>query len=323
MATGDVKNTEHTPNPSISMAENHSPPLKRTHSYLLHDDNHVKLSLEVVVSGGLSYSDGDDDVHAVSAFVMAAGKLWNTISEEGTLKLVFITKASPPQRNLVVQNNEAIPTILSLLKSSTSTLERPSLPILFNLSLNPNLKLTFADIETIQNLNDVILYHGSLESRKLAASLICSLAMLDKNKAAVSRPDGPVTRHLLSSLTELVHFHGNCTLAVRSVENVDCEDLSGNALVILELLFRFNEGLKALTNTPSIVSKMFDVLKSRCMLNNEGAAESEECLRDALGLPDLMFVLAELSVRGSIRVREKASLLLRKLEANESYSEDN
>ncbi|KAJ9559263.1 hypothetical protein OSB04_013877 [Centaurea solstitialis] len=275
---------------------------------------------------------------------MASGKFSITISEcisqiqrdpndkakEKALQtLVSITKASPPHRNLVMQNNKAIPTILTLLKSSSSTLQRLSLSILFNLSLNPNLKSTLAEMETIQHLNDVILSRGSpLESRKLAASLICSLAMLDKNKAvfgvantiqallkAVSRPDGPVTHHLLSSLAELVHFHGNCTVAVRSgavgvllriVENVDCEDLSGNALVILGLLSRFDEGLKALTNTANIVSRMLDVLKSRCMLSNEGAAEvllrvfdeSEERLRDAMGLPDLMFVLAELSVLG-------------------------
>ncbi|KAI3512346.1 hypothetical protein L1887_19661 [Cichorium endivia] len=300
--------------------------------------------------------------------VMAAGKLWDTISdcisqiqsdcndeakEKALQTLVSITKASPPVRNLVMQNDKAIPTILTLLKSPSRTLERLSLSILFNLSLNPNLKSTLADMATIQHLNTVILSRGSLESSKLAASLICSLAMLDKNKAvfgvantiqallkAISRPNSPVTHHLLSSLAELVHFHGNCTLAVRSgavsvllriVENKDCEDLSGTALIILGLLAKFDEGLKALTNTPSIVSRMLDVLKGRCMLNNEGAAEvllrvfdeSEECLRDALGLPDLMFTLAELSVRGSTRAREKASLLLRKLEANESYVDDN
>ncbi|XP_042756686.1 U-box domain-containing protein 2 isoform X2 [Lactuca sativa] len=304
-----------------------------------------------------------------TAFVMAlaAGKLWDTISEcisqiqsdcddeakERALQtLVSITKASPPHRNLVMQNQEAIPALLSLLKSSSRALERLSLSILFNLSLNPNLKSTLADMATIQHLNTVILSRGSLESSKLAASLICSLAMLDKNKAVfgvantiqallkgVSRPNSPVTHHLLSSLAELVHFHGNCTLAVRSgavgvllriVENKDSEDLCGTALSILGLLAKFDEGLKALTNTPSIVSRMLDVLKGRSMLNNEGAAEvllrvfdeSEECLRDAIGLPDFMYTLAELSVRGSTRAREKASLLLRKLEANESYVDD-
>ncbi|KAI3825999.1 hypothetical protein L1987_00038 [Smallanthus sonchifolius] len=280
---------------------------------------------------------------------------WNQqkTKEKALQILVSITKTSPSHRNLVVQNDDAITTILLLLNSSSHTLEKLSLSILFNLSLNPNLKSTLADMATIQHLNTIILSRGSLESSKLAASLICSLAMLDKNKAvfgvsntiqallkAVSRPKGHVTHHLLSSLAELAHFHGNCTLAVRSgavnvllriVENEDCKDLSGTALAILELLARFDEGLKALINTPNIVSRMLDVLKGRCMMSNEGAAEvlirvfdeSEECLKEAMRLPDLMFVLAELSVRGSTRAREKASLLLKKLEANELYAEDN
>lgn len=208
-------------------------------------------------------------------------------------------------------------------------------------------------MDTIQHFNTVILSCGSLESSKLAASLICSLAMLDKNKAvfgvantiqtllkAVSRPKSPVTHHLLSSLAELVHFHGNCTLAVRSgavnvllriVENQDSEDLRGTSLVILGLLARFNEGLKTLTNTSGIVSRMLDVLKGTCMVSIEGAAEvlirvfdeSAECLKEAMGSTDLVFVLSELTVRGSTRAREKASLLMRKLEADESYAEDN
>ncbi|KAD3337723.1 hypothetical protein E3N88_33243 [Mikania micrantha] len=89
------------------------------------------------------------------------------------------------------------------------------------------------------------------------------------------------------------------------MKNKECEDLSGTALVILGLL-------------------------ARCMMS-EGATEilirvideSEECLIEAMGLPDLMFVLAEVSVRGSTRAREKASILLKKLEANESYEEGN
>lgn len=299
---------------------------------------------------------------------MASTKLRDTISEciyriqsdcddetkEKALQtLVSITKTSPSYRNLVAQNNEVIPTVLTLLKSSSRTLERLSLSVLFSLSLNPNLKSTLADMDTIQHLNTVILSRGSLESSKLAASLICSLAMLDKNKAvfgvantiqtllkAVSRPKSPVTHHLLSSLAELVHFHGNCTLAVRSgavnvllriVENQDSEDLSGTSLVILGLLARFNEGLKALTNTSGIVSRMLEVLKGTCMMSIEGAAEvlirvfdeSAECLKEAMGSTNLVFVLAELTVRGSTRAREKASLLMRKLEADESYAEDN
>ncbi|KAI3743635.1 hypothetical protein L1987_61345 [Smallanthus sonchifolius] len=277
------------------------------------------------------------------------------LKEKALQTLVSITKASPPNRNLLLQNNEVLPTILTLLTSSSRTLEKLSLSILFNLSLNPNLKSTLADMATIQHLNTIILSRGrwSTESGRLAASLICSLAMLDKNKAvfgvantiqallkAVSGSKGHVTHHLLSSLAELAQFHGNCTLAVRAgavnvllriVENKDCEDLSGTALVILGLLARFDEGLKALINAPYIVSRMLDVLKGRCMMSNEGATEilvrvfdeSEECLKEAMGLPDLMFVLAEVSVRGSTRAREKASQLLKRLEANELYAEDN
>ncbi|KAJ0736344.1 putative armadillo-like helical protein [Helianthus annuus] len=277
------------------------------------------------------------------------------VKEKALQTLVSITKASPSNRNLLLQNNEFIPIILTLLNSSSSspTLVKLSLSILFNLSLNPNLKSTLADMATIQHLNTIILSRGSVESSRLAASLICSLAMLDKNKAvfgvantiqallkAVSGSKGHVTHHLLSSLAELAQFHGNCTLAVRAdavnvllrvVENKDCEDLSGTALVVLGLLARFDEGLKAIVNTPNIVGRMLDVLKGRCMMSNEGAAEilirvfdeSEECLKEAMGLPDLTFVLAEVSVRGSTRAREKASLLLKKLEANESDGEDN
>ncbi|KAK1425958.1 hypothetical protein QVD17_14625 [Tagetes erecta] len=269
--------------------------------------------------------------------------------EKALETLVSITKASPSNRNLLVlhNNNIIIPTILTLL-TNTPTLEKLSLSILFNLSLNHNLKLTLAHTPTaIQHLNTIILSY-SLDSTRLAASLICSLAMLDKNKALfgvantiqallkalVSQHPAPhVTHHLLTSLAELAHFHGNCTLAVRGgavdvllriVEN-KVDDLSGTALVILGLLARFEEGLKALvTTTPNIVARMLHVLKlaagsSRC---NEGATEilvrvfdeSEECLKEAMGLPDLLFVLAEVSVTGSIPAREKASLLLKKLD---------
>lgn len=273
--------------------------------------------------------------------------------EKALQTLVSITKASPSNRNLLLlhNNNEFISIILTLLKSTSTspTLEKLSLSVLFNLSLNPNLKSTLAHIPTIQHLNTIILSPASLDSTRLAASLICSLAMLDKNKAvfgvantvqallkalvsASSKPSH-VTHNLLSSLAELAHFHGNCTLAVRAgavdvllriVENKD--DLSGTALVILGLLARFDEGLKALISTPNIVATMLHVLKGRCMMSNEGAIEilvrvfdeSEECLKEAMRLPDLLFVLTEVSVRGSIRAREKASLLLKKLEASES-----
>lgn len=61
------------------------------------------------------------------------------------------------------------------------------------------------------------------------------------------------------------------------------------------------------------------------MLSKEGAADillclfdgSEGCIRDALRLPEFSSVLADHSVRGSVRAWEKASLLMKKLmEAN-------
>lgn len=166
--------------------------------------------------------------------------------------------------------------------------------------------------------------------------------MLDKNKAkfgvgntiqslvkAISGPRGAAAHHLLSSLAELVQFHGNCSEAVRAgavpvliqvVESTDGEDLAGISLAILGLLARFDEGLNALRKTDQIVNLMLEVLKGRCMLSKEGAAEilirlfeeSEGCVRDALRL-EFSSVLADLSVRGSARARERAGVLLKKL----------
>ncbi|KAK1375845.1 U-box domain-containing protein 14 [Heracleum sosnowskyi] len=256
--------------------------------------------------------------------------------------LVSITKVSPQNRNLLAQTDEALPTLLSLLESSSPVLQTLTLSILFNLSLNPNLKLSLTDTETIYCLNSFITSPVSPESSKIAASLICSLAMLDKNKAkfgvantiqclvkAVSGSRSLAAHHLLSSLAELVQFHGNCSVAVRAgavpvlinlIKSADSEDLTGTSLAILSLLARFNEGLSALRKTDEIVSIMLEVLKGRCMLSKEGAAEvlirlfeeSEGCVRDALRL-EFSSVLADLSVRGSARARERAGLLLKKM----------
>lgn len=269
--------------------------------------------------------------------------------------LVAITKVSPQNRNLVAQAEGAIPLLLGLSKSSSIMVQVLALSTLFNLSLNPNLKQSLADMESITFLNSLILLQeGSEECCKIAASVLCSLAMLDKNKAkfgvagsiealteAISRPRCHASHHLLSSLAELVQFQGNCTVAVRSgaiqvllrlVESADNEDLSGTSLAILSLLARFDEGLTALKKTDQIVASMLEILKGRCMLSKEGAAEilvrlfdeSEGCIRDALRLPEFSFVLADLSVRGSGRTREKASLLMKKLmEANQdAYPDD-
>ncbi|XP_044472179.1 uncharacterized protein LOC123200853 [Mangifera indica] len=266
-----------------------------------------------------------------------------------------ITKVSPQARTLLAQTNGAISALLDLSKSASPIIQTLSLSILFNLSLNPDLKLSLADMGTIQLLNAVIVSPASPESRKLASSLICSLAMLDKNKAKfgvagtvqllvqeVSAPNVSAGHHLLSSLSELVQFHGNCTLALRSgavailiqfIRNTETEDLAATSLAVLGLLARFDEGLNALRKTEQIVSSMFDVLKGGCMFSKEGAAEilirlfdeSEGCVRDAMRLPESSSVLADLSIRGSPKARERAVQLMKKMmEADlKSYGDGN
>ncbi|KAL8113572.1 U-box domain-containing protein 8-like [Apium graveolens] len=264
------------------------------------------------------------------------------VKQRALKTLVSITKVSPQNRNLLAQTDDALSTLLTLLESSSPLLQTLTLSILFNLSLNPNLKQSFTDTQTIYCLNSFITSPVSPESSKIAASLVCSLAMLDKNKAkfgvantiqclvkAVSGSRSLATHHLLSSLAELVQFHGNCSVAVRAgavpvlinlVKSAENEDLTGTSLAILSLLARFNEGLSALRKTDEIVNIMLEVLKGRCMLSKEGAAEvlirlfeeSEGCVRDALRL-EFSSVLADLSVRGSARARERAGLLLKKM----------
>ncbi|KAL9363397.1 hypothetical protein Peur_046182 [Populus x canadensis] len=235
--------------------------------------------------------------------------------------LASLTKVSPQNRSLLAQTDGVVSTLLTLTKISSSIIRILALSILFNLSLNPDL----------------------------------NLAMLDKNKAkfgvagtvqvlvgAISGPRCPASHHLLSSLAELVQFHGNCTVAVRSgavqvllgvVESTDGEDLAGTSLAVLGHLARFNEGLNALIRTDQIVSSMLNVLRGRCMLSKEGAAEillrlfdeSEGCVRDAFRLPEFSSVLADISVRGSSKAREKANQLLKKMvDANlDPYTDGN
>ncbi|WCJ30245.1 hypothetical protein M5689_011815 [Euphorbia peplus] len=275
------------------------------------------------------------------------------IQQKALQTLASMTKVSPQNRNLVSQTDNAIPTFIILTKSSSPIIQTLALAILFNLSLNPDLKQTLADVDTIHLLNSVIRSPVSPGSIRLASSLICSLAILDKNKAkfgvagtiqalleGISGPRCPASHHLLSSLSELVQFHGNCTLAVRSgaieillkiIESSDGEDLAGTSLIILGLVARFEEGLKALIQCEEIVKSMVDVLKGRCMLSKEGAAEilvhlfdeSESCLRDAMRLPEFSLVLADLSVRGSSKAREKAAQLMKKMTDANFYSSSN
>lgn len=257
--------------------------------------------------------------------------------------LASITKVSRQYRSLLAQTDGAVSTLLGLSKSSSPFIQILSLSILLNLSLNPDLKQSLASMETIYRLNWIIQSSSSQETVKLASSLICSLAMLDKNKArfgvagtvqvlvkAVSVPSNPAGHHLLSSLAELVQFHGNSTLAVRAgavselihlIGSTEAEDLAGTSLAVLNLLARFDEGMIALTKTDQIVSLMVDVLKGRSMFSKEGAAdillrlfeESEGCVRDASRLPEFSTLLADLSIRGSTKARERASQLMKKI----------
>ncbi|TKY74710.1 U-box domain-containing protein 11 [Spatholobus suberectus] len=267
------------------------------------------------------------------------------VQEKALQTLASITKVSPQNRTLLAQTDKAIPTLATLTNASSPIIKTLSLLILFNLSLNPDLKQSLADMETIYYLNSLITTSScSLDSSKLASSLICSLAMHDKNKAkfgvagtvqllvkAIEGSHGSDAHHLLSSLAELVHFHGNCTLAVRAGAvpvllrvvkgtNND-EDLAGTSLAVLNLLARFDEGLNGLKKTDEIVKAMLSVLKGRSLLSKEGAADillrlfddSEACVTEALMLPEFSTVLADLCVRGSVRVRDKADLLMRKM----------
>ncbi|OVA00489.1 hypothetical protein BVC80_9089g86 [Macleaya cordata] len=265
--------------------------------------------------------------------------------QQNALKtLASLTKVSPQNRNLLAQTDGAISTFLNLCRSSSSKIiQFLSLSILFNLSLNSNLKQPLAEMEMIHHLNSIIICPSCPECSKLAVSLICSLAMLDKNKAVFGvagtvqalvksvefQASCIAAHHVLSSLTELVQFHGNSTLAVRAgaipvliqiVKSTESED-AGTALSVLVLLGRFKEGIDAIRNTEEVVNLMVDVLKRRCMLSKEGSAEillrlfdeSEDCVRVAVELPDFSSLVADLSVRGSAKAREKASLLMKKM----------
>lgn len=94
--------------------------------------------------------------------------------------LATITKISPQNRNLVAQMEGSVAALVSLSKSTSQNAQNLSLSVLFNLSLNPNLKQYLAQEDIISYLTTLIL---SPHHCKLAASFVCSLAMLDKNKA--------------------------------------------------------------------------------------------------------------------------------------------
>lgn len=110
-------------------------------------------------------------------------------------------------------------------------------------------------------------------------------------------------------------------MLISIVDSTDGEDLAGTSLFVLCCLARFDEGLNALRKTGHVVSLMVNVLKRRCMLSKDGAAEillrlfdeSEGYMTDALIVPGFSTVLADLSVRGSAKAREKTALLMEKV----------
>lgn len=117
------------------------------------------------------------------------------------------------------------------------------------------------------------------------------------------------------------------------VKSTEGEDLAGSALAVLGLLVRFDEGIEEVRKTQGVVELLVELLKRRCMLSKEGSAElllrlfedREEFIEEAMGLPEFSSVVADLSVRGPSKAREKATLLMRKMmEANlDGYLEAN
>lgn len=180
--------------------------------------------------------------------------------------------------------------------------------------------------------------------------------MLDKNKAvfgvwgtieaivkalANSGDASPAVHHLLSSLAELVQFHGNSTLAVRAgavpvlvqILNGTAEDLLGSSLAILSLLARFEEGVSAISSVDGVVGLMVNGLRRGCTLSRESAAEiliklfegNEGLMMEATERPEFCSLLADLSIRGSTKARKKAGALMKMImEADlDSYLEGN
>uniref|UniRef100_A0A6V7QPX7 U-box domain-containing protein n=1 Tax=Ananas comosus var. bracteatus TaxID=296719 RepID=A0A6V7QPX7_ANACO len=269
--------------------------------------------------------------------------------------LSSLTKVSSHNRKHVAAAPGAVPLLLSLISAATPSsthTQTLSLSILFNLSLNTNLKLSLAQTPNlITLLNSILLSSKTPHAAKLAASLLCSLAMLDKNKAPLGvagtvevivealrcstnvSSSSPANHHLLSALAELLHFHGNCTLAVRAgvvpllVGNLESppEELAGS-FTVLGLLARFDEGIEAIMAVDGVVSLMVDGLRKGCTVSRESAAEiliklfeeSGECLKEAaLNHDEWSSLLADLSVRGSARAREKAAVLMRMMMEND------
>ncbi|XP_064975023.1 U-box domain-containing protein 12-like [Musa acuminata AAA Group] len=258
--------------------------------------------------------------------------------------LSALTRLSSRNRDLLSHTQHALPLLLGLSHSE------PTLPlalsVLLHLSLNPNLKQPLAAVPGfVPRLNSLVLSpSASTQAAKLAASLICSLAMHDKNKAPLGVAGAVHTvvealgcsaarPHVLSSLAELVQFHGNCTLAVRAgavpvlarIVGGLAEDLGATCVVVLARMARFEEGIQAIREVEGVVGTLVDWLRRGCIASKESAMEvlarlfeeRDELMRETAGRDDFSSLLADLSIGGSTKLREKAGLLMKMMESSD------
>ncbi|URE21588.1 hypothetical protein MUK42_11210 [Musa troglodytarum] len=258
--------------------------------------------------------------------------------------LSALTRLSSHNRDLLAHSQHALPLLLGLCHSD------PTLPlalsVLLHLSLNPNLKQPLAAVPGfVPRLKSLVLSpSASTQAAKFAASLICSLAMHDKNKAPLGVAGAVRTvvdalgcsaarPHVLSSLAELVQFHGNCTLAVGAgavpvlvrILGGPAEDLGATCVVVLARMARFEEGIQAIRQVEGVVGALVDCLRRGCMASKQSAMEvlarlleeSDELMREAAGRDDFSSLLADLSIGGSTKLREKAGLLMKMMESSD------
>lgn len=255
--------------------------------------------------------------------------------------LSSLTKLSSHNRDLVALTEGALPLLLSLSASPLA------LSTLLHLSLNPNLKKPIASVDgLLGRLSSLILCpSASPQVSALAASLVCSLAMHDKNKAplgvagaveavvqtlavaSTSHSAGAAAHHLLSSLAELAQFHGNCTLAVRAgavavlarILSGPAEGLAGTASVVLARLASFEEGMGAIREVPGVAWVLLEAVRKGCMVGRESAMEvlvrllreNRELTQEVAASEDTSSLLADLSIRGSAKLRDQAALLMK------------
>lgn len=257
--------------------------------------------------------------------------------------LSALTKLSSHNRDLVALTDGSLPLLLSLSASPLA------LSTLLHLSLNPNLKKPIASVDgLLGRLSSLIVCpSASPQAAALAASLVCSLAMHDKNKAplgvagaveavvqtlviATTSPSAGAAapaHHLLSSLAELAKFHGNCTLAVRAgavpvlvrILDGQADDLAGTASVVLARLACFEEGMGAIREVPGVAWVLLEAVRKGCIVGRESAmevlvrllGESRELTEEVAASEDTPSLLADLSIRGSAKLRDQAALLMK------------